>query len=79
MNISENANKLGKIVRNIHKLTNFHPKPSLMYVIISYVIQFDKLFYPVVLYEKYLICIVMNMYVNLKNDPGDNKTYLSTL
>ena len=52
MNINENVNKLGKIVRNIHKLTNFRPKPSLMYVIISYVIQFDKLLYPVVLYEK---------------------------
>ena len=68
MNINENVNKLGKIVRNIHKLTNFRPKPSLMYVIISYVIQFDKLFYPVVLYENYLICIFMNMHVHLKND-----------
>ena len=68
MNINENVNKLGKIVTNIHKLTNFRPKPSLMYVIISYVIQFNKLLYPVVQYENYLICIVMNMHVNLKND-----------
>ena len=68
MNINENVNKLGKIVTNIHKLTNFLPKPSLMYVNISYVILFDKLFYPVVLYENYLICIVMNIHVNLKND-----------
>ena len=68
MNINENVNKSGKIVTNIHKLTNFHPKPSLIYVIISFVIQFDKLFYPVVLYENNLICIVMNMHVNLKND-----------
>ena len=37
-----------------------------MYVIIAYVIQFDKLFYPVVLYENYLNCIVMNIHVNLK-------------
>ena len=66
MNINENVNKLGTVVRNIHKLTNFRPKPSLMYFIISYVLQFDKLFYPVVLYENYLICIVMNMHVNLK-------------
>ena len=51
MNINENVKKKKKIVTNIHKLTNFRPKPSLMYVIISYVIQFDKLFYPVVLYE----------------------------
>ena len=57
-----------EIVTNIHKLTNFRPKPSLMYVIISYVIQFDKLFYPVILNENYLICIVMNIHENLKND-----------
>ena len=31
-------------------------------------IQFDKLFYLVVLDENYLICIVMNIHVNLKND-----------
>ena len=68
MNINENVKKLGKIVTNIHKLTNYHPKPELMYVIISYVIQFDRLCYPVVLYENYLICIVRNIHVNLKND-----------
>ena len=68
MNINEKFNKLGKIVTYIHKLTNSRPKQSLMYDIISYVIQFDKLFYPVVLYENYLICIVLNMHVNLKND-----------
>ena len=39
-----------------------------MYVIISYMIQFDKLFYPVVLYKNYFISIVMNIHVNLKND-----------
>ena len=57
-----------KIVTSIHKLTNFRPKPSLMYVVIPYVIHFDKSFYPVVPYENYLICIVMNIHVNLKND-----------
>ena len=67
MNINENVKKWGEIVTNIHKLTNFLPKPSLMYVIISYVIQFNKLFYPVVLYENYLICIGKNIHVNLKN------------
>ena len=68
MNINENVKNEKKIVTNIHKLTNFRPKPSLTYVIIPYVIQFDKLFYPVVPYENYLICIVMNINVNLKND-----------
>ena len=65
MNINENVKKWGKIVTNIHELTNFRPKPLLMYVIISYVMHFDKLFYPVVLYENYLICIVMNIHENL--------------
>ena len=68
MNINENVKKGEEIVTNIHKLTKFRPKPSLMYVIKSYVIQFNKLFYPVVLYENYLICIVKNIHVNLKND-----------
>ena len=68
MHINENVKKCGKIVTNIHKLTHFRPKPSWMYVIISYMIQFDKLFYPVVLYKNYLISIVMNIHVNLKND-----------
>ena len=68
MNINENGKKWGKLVTNTHKLANFRPKPILMYVIISYVIQFDKLFYPVVLYENYLICIFMNIHENLKHD-----------
>ena len=40
-----------------HKLTDFSPKPSLLHVVISSVIRFDKSLYPVVLYEKYVICI----------------------
>ena len=35
-------------------------KPPLLPVFISLVIQFDKFFHPVVLYENYLICIFMN-------------------
>ena len=40
-----------------HKLTDFSPKPSLLHVVISSVIRFDKSLYPVVLYEKYVVCI----------------------
>ena len=40
-----------------HKLTDFSPKPSLLHVVISSVIRFDKSLYLVVLYEKYVICI----------------------
>ena len=36
-------------------------KPPLLPFFISSVIQFDKLFHPVVLYENYLICIFMNI------------------
>ena len=36
-------------------------KPPLLPVLISSVIQFDKFFHPVVLYENYLICIFMNI------------------
>ena len=51
-----------------HKLTNFSPKPSLLHVVISSVIRFDRSLYPVVLYEKYVICIFMNSCENLEND-----------
>ena len=51
-----------------NKLTDFSPKPSLLHVVTSSVIQFDKSLYPVVLYEKYVICIFMNSCENLEND-----------
>ena len=41
-------------------------KPPLLPVFISSVIQFDKFFHPVVLYENYLICIFMNINEILK-------------
>ena len=41
-------------------------KLPLLPVFISSVIQFDKFFHPVVLYENYLICIFMNIYEILK-------------
>ena len=34
----------------------------------SSVIQFDKSVHLMVLYEKYIICIFVNNYVNLKNE-----------
>ena len=43
-------------------------KPPLMPVFISSVIQFDKFFHPVVLYENYLICIFMNINENFRNE-----------
>ena len=41
-------------------------KPLLLPVFISSVIQFNKLFHPVVPYENYLICIFMNINEILK-------------
>ena len=40
--------------------------PQLSPIFISSVIQFDKIFHPVVLYENYLICIFMNINEILK-------------
>ena len=54
--------------KKTHKLTDSYPKPSLLHVVISSVIGFNKFFYSVVLYVNYLICIFMNIYANLKND-----------
>ena len=54
--------------KKTHKLTDFNSKPSLLHVVISSVIGFDKFFNPVVMYANYLICIFMNFYANLKND-----------
>ena len=53
--------------KKTHKLTDFSPKPLLLHVISSG-IRFDKIFYPVLIYANYLICIIMNIYANLKND-----------
>ena len=39
---------------------------SLLHVIMSSVIQFDKSIHPMVLYENDLISIFMNVYVNLQ-------------
>ena len=39
---------------------------SLLHVVMSSVIQFDKSIHPMVLYENDLISIFMNVYVNLQ-------------
>ena len=43
-------------------------KPPLLPVFISSVIQIDKFFHPVVLYESYLICIFMNINESFCNE-----------
>ena len=43
-------------------------RPPLLPDFISSVIQFDKLFHPVVLYENYLICVFMNINENFCNE-----------
>ena len=43
-------------------------KPPVLPVFISPVIQFDKFFHPVVLYENYLICIFMNINENFRTE-----------
>ena len=43
-------------------------KPTLLSVFISSVVQFDKFFHPVVLYENYLIFIFMNINGNFSNE-----------
>ena len=43
-------------------------KPPLLPVLILSVIQFDKFFHPVVVYENYLICIFININENFSNE-----------
>ena len=64
MNIKENLQKWSKIIKkniNEHISAQNITRPPLLPVFISSVIQFDKFFHPVVLYENYLICIFMNI------------------
>ena len=39
---------------------------SLLHIVMSSVIQYDKSIHPIVLYENDLISIIMNEYVNLQ-------------
>ena len=69
MNINENLQKWSKIIKNNineHNSAQSIIKPPMLPVFISSVIQFDKFFHPVVLYENYLICIFMNINEILK-------------
>ena len=71
MNINENFKNLENRKKSTCKWTGFCPNTSLVYIVrcyIPYVIQFDKLFHPVVEDVNYLICIIMNIYERLKND-----------
>ena len=53
---------------NIFQHKNTIKPPLLPVYFISSVIQFDKFFHPVVLYENYLICIFMNINENFCNE-----------
>ena len=39
-------------------------------------VQFDKSFHPVVLYEYYFICIFMHIHENLKKERKSRKNYI---
>ena len=68
MNINENLQKWSKIKKK-HKWTYFskkHHQTIIVAIFYILVIQFDKFFHPVVLYENCLICIFMNINEILK-------------
>ena len=69
MNINENfKNEVKSKKKHINKRISVKniTKPPLLPVFISPMIQFDKFFHPVVLYENNLICIFMNINENVK-------------
>ena len=69
MNINQNLkNKLKIIQKVINKLSlaSNHHQTTIVACFILSVIQFDKVFYLMVLYENYLICIFMNINEYLK-------------
>ena len=53
---------------NEHISAQKHHQATIVAVSISPVIQFDKFFHPVVLYENNLICIFMNINENFCNE-----------
>ena len=78
MNINENLQIGSKIIKNKinehisaqkHHLTTI--VAGLYISSIDSVIQFDKFFHPVVLYENYLNCIFMNINENFCNERKD--------
>ena len=70
MNINQNLKNKWKIIKNvINKLilaSNHHQTTIVACFFISSVIQFDKVFNLMVLYENYLTCIFMNINEYLK-------------
>ena len=53
---------------NIFQPENIIKPPLLPVFFISSVIQFNKFFHPVVLYENYLICILINYNESFSNE-----------
>ena len=71
MNIKENLQKWSKIIKNNineHISAQKHLQTAIVAIFISSVIQFDKFFHPVVLYENYLIFKFMNINENFCNE-----------
>ena len=69
MNINENLQKWSKIIKNNINEHISAQKPhqtTIVANLISSVIQFDKFFHTLVLYENYFICIFMNINEVLK-------------
>ena len=62
MNSNEIFKTLGEIVNKTHRSTDFIQKSSLLHVVISFLIWYDKSLHPVVIHENNLICISMNIY-----------------
>ena len=64
MNINETLQKWSKTIKNNineHISLQKHLQTTIVAFFISSVIQFDKFFHPVVIYENYLVCIFMNI------------------
>ena len=69
MNINENLKKIREIIKNtINKLISApnHHQTTIVECFIASEIQFDIPFHLMVLYNKYLICIFMNINENKK-------------
>ena len=68
MNINQNLKDKWKIIKNVKLIlaSNHHQTTIVACFFILSVIQFDKVFYLIVLYENYLICKFMNINEYLK-------------
>ena len=68
MNINENLRNKGTIIKNIINKLSLVIKPPFWNAFKSSLIQFNKVFHLMVLYENYLICIFMNINEYLKKE-----------